>query len=86
MTKTGQMTLQTELPPLTPSNPTAIGSPMSNNIIRMKELKLSDYYSEADKKRDIAAIEAFFDKKKKAEKHLDGIKMIGMFVNNNRMS
>jgi hypothetical protein len=35
----------------------------------MKELKLADYYSEADKQRDIQAIEAFFDKKKKAEKN-----------------
>ena len=52
----------------------------------MKELKLADYYSEADKERDIMAIEAFFDKKKAAEKHLDGIKMISMFVKDNRMS
>ena len=69
---------------MTPSGP-VVTSP-EHKVIRMKELKLADYYSEADKQRDIMAIEAFFDKKKKAEKHLDGIKMISMFVKDNRMS
>jgi hypothetical protein len=55
-------------------------------VIRMKHLNIDDYYSQADKERDIAAIGAFFDKKKAQTKCLDGVKMIKLFVENNRMS
>lgn len=34
-------------------------------IIRMKNLKIDDYYSAEDKEKDIAAIGAFFDNKNK---------------------
>ena len=55
-------------------------------ILRMKLLKVEDYYSEADKAKDIAAIGAFFDKKRKYNKCLDGLKMIDLFVKDNKMT
>ena len=52
----------------------------------MKVLKVEDYYSEADKQKDIAAIGAFFDTKRKFNKCLDGLKMIDLFVKDNKMT
>jgi hypothetical protein len=34
-------------------------------VIRMKHLDIDDYYSKEDKEKDIAAIGAFFNNKKK---------------------
>lgn len=54
-------------------------------ILRMKVLRVEDYYSEADKQKDIQAIGAFFDKRK-GNKCLDGKKMIDLFVKENKMT
>jgi hypothetical protein len=55
-------------------------------VIRMKHLSIDDYYSKADKEKDIAAIGDFFDKTVNQTKCLDGVKMIDLFVKNNRMT
>lgn len=52
----------------------------------MKELRLDDYYSQADKDKDIAAIGAFFAKNKNESKCLDGVRMIDLFVKSNKMT
>jgi len=49
----------------------------------MKELKVEDYYSLADKEKDRIAISLFFDKSRKYKVHLDGVKMIKQFVKPN---
>ena len=54
-------------------------------VLRMRVLKVEDYYSEADKQKDIQAIGAFFDKTK-GNKFLDGKKMIELFVKENKMT
>ena len=54
-------------------------------ILRMKVLRVEDYYSEADKQKDIQAIGAFIDKRK-GNKCLDGKKMIELFVKENKMT
>lgn len=46
----------------------------------MKELFLEDYYSMADKERDIEKISLFFNTMKHLDKTLDGVKMINRFV------
>lgn len=52
----------------------------------MKAIKVDDYYSDADKKRDIAQIELMFSKRQNLKVHLDGTKMIDTLVSNNKMT
>ena len=52
----------------------------------MKPIKVEDYYSEADKKRDIAQIELMFSKRKNVDIRLDGTKMIYTLISNNKMT
>ena len=52
----------------------------------MKPIKVEDYYSEADKKRDIAQIELMFSKRKNVDIRLDGTKMIDTLISNNKMT
>ena len=55
-------------------------------ILRMKDLKLEDYYSAADKVKDAKCIALFFDKSRKYKVHLDGSRMINQFVKPNVMT
>lgn len=48
-------------------------------VIRMKELKIRDYYTISDKDKDEKAVALFFGKDSQEHMHLDGVKMIANF-------
>ena len=56
-----------------------LGRNVIPKIIRMKELKINDYYTLSDKDKDEKAVALFFGNGSEDSRHLDGVKMIANF-------
>lgn len=52
----------------------------------MKKLRLSDYYTAEDEAADKIAFAKYLDNKEQTQQYLDGMMMIKMFVEPNRMT
>ncbi len=52
----------------------------------MQQLKLSDYYSAEDEAANKIAFAKYMDNKEATQQYLDGVMMIKMFVEPNRMT